>query len=271
MYLVSGLAFAALVAAGIQISPLVSLNNSVPIIGYCSVPGYPAAPKAGMALWLKADSYSPCSATSESTWADSSGNSNTATFTSGTFTCDSNQINGHNALTIAGATPKATLATTLSTPQTAFVVYKIASYTASHDYAIFGSTAPFSMEWRVTSNSGPTGATQMILRENIAVDMSGTLNITAGAWHKLTFSNAPSGASNTNSIRLDNALDNQNLGSFVGFGGGPNVLFLNGASNTEYFAGQIAEILYYGPSGGVSLSAADVTYNDCYLYGELAI
>ena len=264
-------ALMALVVASAQFIPMFGPVNPVSVIAYCSAFGYPSAPISTMLkAWYDADSISPCAGSHPTSWADSSGTGNTATFTGGTFTCNSNDLNGHNTLSVSGASA-ATIATSLGNPQTVFVVYNVTSYASSTSYTLFGGTGGAGLQYRVTANSGATGATQQILRESTSLDMPGTLNVTAATWHQGVFANSPSNSPNTNFLRLDRAIDNSNGATFVGFGNGTNRLFLNAVGNNENFVGKVAALLYYQGVSGSALSATQVTQNECYLYGKYGI
>ena len=251
------------------LSPAILFGQSIPIgntgvasvIPYCTSVGYPASPTAGMKVWYKSSSFSPCSATSESSWTDSSGNGLTATLNSptGTFTCNANQIGAHNALSVSSS-PSASFTNNPGGAQTAFAVFKIPTISNGINYTFLGSTAGGRFQYRVQGNGTGTGRVQ-VNAEGGAPLYSGTHNVTQNQWHMGMFRNGP-----TNQVQgnLDTVSDI--TGTWTSFSANPgtNLLFTNGNNGDEFFIGSIAEIIYYA---GTELTPTQSLQTECYLIG----
>ena len=99
----------------------------------------------------------------------------------------------------------------------------------------------------------------------------GTTNFAGSSFHQLTQQFTGSSAIGGWSILLHIDLANEGPGgSAPGFTYAvpPNSLFVDrGDGNIAPWSGQTAEILYYNNK----LSAADIVYNECYLYGRYGI
>lgn len=273
IWLICLLAVCCLVTSA-QFVPFPRTGGGPSVIPYCSSVGYPSAPYAGnvteglLAVEFSADSFSPCSATTETSWTDSSGNANTATFTAGTATCNSGQLNGHNAVTLTGSI-KASLANDLVAGgyQTAFVVFKQPSFSASTEYALFASTIINPFEYEI-STSGSNVALQRSLQQDSAQRAIGTIPITANVWHQMFVDTQVAGGS-LYQMNLDRVSDSTGTSYVIG---GPNVLFYNAHDNNSFCTGcQIAEMFLYNAGTTSSLSSAHTLYNECYIYGKYGI
>ena len=262
--IIAALSIAIIVGASVaQIIPLG--NVGAPIISYCTVPGYPSTPiSTGLTIWYDAGSFSPCASTTESSWTDSSGNGNTATFTAGTFTCNSGQINGHNGLTVSGSPSASFTNQSGQNIETVFVVFKTpSSFTANANYTFYGTTSISNFQYRIGADAS-AHAFQQILAQQSSIQATGTIQITANAWHQGTWCSSVAGG-NASLLHLDLAAD---FSSTLRVLAGPNRLFTNGTAGDEFWSGQIAEMLYYS---GTGLTSAQIVQNECYLYGKYGI
>jgi hypothetical protein len=241
------------IPAGAQILSQIFFQNAIPVISYCTVPGYPASPVATNLVYdFDADSISPCSASSVSTWADGSGNSHTATAAAGTITCNSNQLNGHNAVT-ATSNPKMTIAGSLpSSDVSAFIVFNPTTLAAGNAYALLGSTTTGNkLEYRINGDL----LHQQILRQGSALILAGTTNISTATWYQVM--TATDGV--TTKMHINETVDGtlaSNLNIDVA-----NLLF--SANGSEGFDGKVARILVY-----TDISTVNQLANECYLYGK---
>lgn len=228
------------------------------IISYCSVPGYPTAPESSdtIRLWYSADciTYSgsvcstPANGSTVTNWNDRSGNGYNAVTNSGTLTFNTNQINGLPALTPSSSQANISQSIPNTGHFSVFVMLKSASGNVFSD----GFTG-----YQYTSNPH-----QQVVSNGNAVVGTGTASLSSSSWQQINTTYTNSGPSLT--FRLNEASDAVNGSTGTQGMPQPTALFYNRNNGGEFLTGQIAEIIEYSDV----LSAANIVYNECYLYGK---
>ncbi len=236
--------------------------QTFPGISYCTVPGYPAAPKATPDLWFSADCITfassvcgtPSNGSNVTTWADRSGNGNDGQ--SGTGTFSTNQINGKPAVTITSHTYTFKNALPSNNEHTLFQMidrgdtasgWVVGGGFGSFFYLINGG-APKVQEIDAQGSSVIGKATAVFSPNTFYNTMGQESGTTSGPGFIVLFhlNEAVDTLASSNS-----ALSNITEPTSFGFG--------SGVTNARQ-----AELIYYTHV----LSAADIVYNECYLYGK---
>ena len=238
-------------------------------ISYCAGVGYPAAPKGTPAVWYSGDCITfpssvcttPANGTTITTWQDRSGNARDASISGGTATFNTNQLNGKPAVTLSGSTSGTIGGTAIPSndAHTVFLVAQWPSLSGGTSETLLASTFT-GFQYRIS------GFNQNVLSNGNANIATGTTTLSSATWYSLNATQCDTGScSPTVGFNVNQAVDtpgtitNSNVVS-------PTVLFHNQVNGDEYFNGTTTEFFYYNSQ----LSAADIVYDTCYLYGKYA-
>jgi hypothetical protein len=214
---------------------------------------------SSLQLWFPADIIGGADGSSVTSWADQSGNANNATVTAGTLTYHTAQIEGLPAVTFASG--KLSLANAISSTgqHTVFAVYKLSS--SSKGCIIGGGLGAFTYWFGASSKAqGVDGA-------GIIQDSTGTAAVDTTLWHQSNVVNSGAGSSpgTIGLFRLDRA-DDATIGLITSGNNftEPTVLGYNNSNGSEFFTGQLAELIYYNRN----LTTTEVSQVETYLAGR---
>ncbi len=237
------------------------------VIGYCATPGYPAAPTGTPQFWYSADCITfaasvcgtPANGTSITAWADRSGNARDASRTTATATFNTNQINSLPAVTTSGSA-EFTIGGSAIGSNSTHTLFGMLNYT-SGQYAVAGTgIGQFFYVW----NGSPLK--QHINAGGGSSVINGSTTLSAGTWYNVMAqeTGGSSGPGLTAILHVNETLDsNTTIGSGQNLTP-PNRIFWDKLDNCCGFTGLYAELIYYNQQ----LSASDIVYNECYLYGK---
>lgn len=232
-------------------------------------------PVTGMRFWYSADcitySGSVCSVPSNgstlTTWDDRSGNALTATVQTGTCTFNTSQINGQPAVAFSSC-GLTNANTALYGAVNIFAVFKRSSSTGKGVFVagVSGGLSGSSLKYWTD-----TGFMQ-------GMDMSQVIQIGHGSsspdtsWHQ--GNTAYTNNVETLAFRLDRASDGGTItGNDAVSRATTSVGYDRNGSGTEFFPGDIAEIIFYGsgPGGTPALTSPQITQVENYLFAKYGL
>jgi hypothetical protein len=211
---------------------------------------------SSLQFWFPADTLGLSNGATVTSWADQSGNANNATVTAGTATFHTAQINGKPAVTFSSSKFSLANAISSSGQHTVFAVYKLSS--TSKGCLVGGPFGGYTYWF------GASSLMQGADSSGLAQLATGTAAVSTAAWHQsdLVFSGAGSSPGTIGVFRLDRAADaTQGLLTSGNNPTEPTVIGYNGGTGGEFFAGQLAELVYYNRN----LTTTEVTQMESYL------
>ena len=254
-----------MILAQVPLLPGVFGSSSVPVIAYCTVPGYPASPFAtSLAGWWPA-SNALCSGVacsnggSVTTVTDGSGNGRTMTVTAGTVTYNANALNGLPTLTFDA---NAYLSMASAIPDSgglysSYAVLKFPSLTFGISNTLFGTSTFGGYAWRSTNSPG----TLQIQSENVTnVATGNSSTLSAGTWYQV---NTTLQTHATYTFRVNRASNGSGSPANADVSP-PNNFGSNQVGGTEKFVGVYADSFIYSALN----NSTTVTYNECLIRGR---
>ena len=207
----------------------------------------------------------PANGVTITTWADRSGNADTATKATGTCTFNTSQINSQPAVTFSNC--GLTLATGIgpgSGRWTIFAVYRRSDTTTYGKLLACASTTCVSY---YTGNDGSGQNRQQGFDSNDFLGIAYGTTTVSTSWHQtnVAFQNSSSG--NTIAFRLDRATDGSTLINSTNITSATTSVGYNAHGSAQFFAGQLAELIYYNSL----LSNADITSVETYLHAKYGL
>ena len=240
-------------------------QQSVPVgTGAIASNAPPPTPVSGMTVWYSADCITfvssvcgtPSNGTTNFTWADRSGNANNATYTSGTCTFNTNQVNGQPAVTFSSCRMDfSPIAATFG--HTMFAVIKTTSSSGTAGPYLIGATSSSGISWTGPSVNGA----QTVSNTGVGNPVVGNNFLRSGVWTQInaTVSNSTPASSG---MRMASATDTITTNTSTVWGNpGPACIgaFCNGTTS-NFWPGQIAEIIYYNGD----LTLLQIQQNEAY-------
>lgn len=253
------------------VAPIFFQNGGGSVIPYCSGAGsiYPSSPKpSGLQFQYKASSLSNCDGvTHQTSWSDSSGNSRTATANSGTYViCSTNQINGKPAISTGGAADFSIGGSAISSNDEHTLFAIINPGGGTNQNLVGGNSGEFGYGFGISGTA--SGLQTVYVPGAPSFIIKGTATVSTSTWHSIVAqeSGPLSGVGFAGLFHLDEAADTLGtLGTAPRNATPPQRLFHNVPNSPCCdINASIAEILYYN----TQLSASDIIYDECYLYGE---
>ncbi len=177
----------------------------------------------------------PSNGSTLTTWADESGNANTATVGGGTCTFNTNQVNSNPAVTLASCW--LTLGSSIAfyaSGQTTFVVTKLSSTAGGAIWSGAGSAS-------VTFSANASHLNILSYTTNVGLG-SGTF-VSDLNWHQRGFNFAVNCDTTGTSYRVDET--NDGSGNACGNPTTQTTIGRNAGNSSEYFPGQLAALISY--------------------------
>lgn len=220
----------------------------------------PVLPPSGMNVWYSADCITytssvcgvPANNSTVTSWADRSGNANNLTSTGGTSTFLTAQLNGKPAVTFSSSK----FSLTAFIPRgnrTLFAVFRSTSGSTEGDL-IGGATGAFAYGF---------GTTQLVIVSACQTFGGAGTGSLGSTWHQ---ANVAHNYSVNLTFRLDRAADGV-VSLASGSGNDSTTVGYTSCNNSEFFAGQLTELINY-PS---VLSNAQITQVETYLNNKYGL
>lgn len=262
---------------------LLALLALVPSLGFSQVVvntgnhrGVVIAPSsslvAGMKLWYEADCITfvgsvcgvPSTGTNITTWADQSGNANTATVFSGTCTFNTAQVNSKPAVTFSSCGLNLASTIAASNGHSAFVVFETTATSSSNNHFIASATGGF--EYQLAS----TSSAQNLTRAALSTVGTATNFVSSGTWMQsnVTMTNAASVFAVA--FRASSATDtlvSSSSSSITAAGPKSIGCYVVAGGCTAVFQGKVVAIVYYD----FTLTLTQIQQNEAYFRAKYGI
>jgi hypothetical protein len=195
---------------------------------------------SGLQWWFDARDITGVSDGSTiSSWNDSSGNSHTATVSTGSATYHTNQYNGGAALTLASCRMAISGSVTSTGVHTIFAVFKLSA--TSGDQVLCGQNGTSGINYRLVQSNGGSARLQFAWADS-GTGMEGTGTAAPDtSWH---YANMGQNSSLSLDFRLDGAADTFIAGSSLSAGTAAPIT-IGGTGAGEYLIGQLQVLGYY--------------------------